>query len=457
LTRSGQVAGFLIGLVLLLTFWDPLTLLVCKYFVDSVSYGFSGAKTRLLLLWFLALIWLSWLGSPWKKKWNLLYVIALVALQSVAVINQLIYSLKYHLDPVRRTLLAAQGQFTSTNLFHIHVAKVPAALISQYSGEGIDVGSPVLHLFPVWWMVFHSVLFLGVAFLSFMLVHERQKSWGWGKTVSLALSVFILTIGGIDGGPLASSTLAALPFLGGFLFGKKGGQIGAVLLAFGLCLSLGHGGPTYLFRAAQSVSTTAAALALPLLLGQSGVALRRFRIPVVVLCLITVVAFPYWKFSNYRYFKRPPHTMATLDYGFTRVEPGQIVTVISPFDLEGRAPDLVEIQGHTEARRLSIYRLRTLRETTFLGLSRQLGVPLFRSAFSVDPDPVQVEISGPFELPLPEQTLKNPTVQSFELETSAGHSRLVLNLIPGGSVNVAVDVLPDDLIICYEIKRLLGD
>ena len=452
LSRKEVFAGIFLSVVFLATFWDPVTLLVCKFFVDSISYGYSGAKTKLILLYLLGLIWLSRLPSLWRKDWNLRYVIALFILHAVAAANQLVYSQKFNLDPFRRTLLVTEGQFTSTGMLHIHAAKIPAAFVTRYSGEGFDSGSPFLQVFPLWWTALHTLFFLAVAVLSFLVVHERQKAWGWGKTLSLALSVFVLTKGGIDGGPFSDSVLAALPFVGGLLFGRRGARIGLALTVLGLVPHLTQGDA--FMRTSRDVLGTACALSLPLLCDRSCRAAKGLRVVAAVACLAVVVGVPVHKFKSYRFFQKPPHALGTLVYGSTSVHPGDIVRVISPVDLTGRATDLVEIQGSIKGRRLAIYHLEVVRETTLFDISRQLEVPLFRLAVSIDPNPVQIEISGPFDLPPTNQWFNSDVIQSFDIQTSPNHTRLILTLVPGGSKNMAVDILPEGLFVCYEVRRL---
>jgi hypothetical protein len=448
----------LLGALFIGTFLNPILLLACKLFVDSVSYGYTGGKTHLLLLFLLTLVALSPFRSPWNPQWNGRCLWALGLLHVWAVANQWIYSRTFGASFWQRTVLVGNGTDTSTSLFHIHAAKVPMAFVTGGAGQGFDAGGSFLGVFPWWWMALHCALLLTLALVSFLLVHERQKTWGWGKTFALALSLFIVTKNGVDGGPFSISTLVALPFLGGLLFQRRGLWVGCLLAALGCLPGAVEGGWMFLAKRPLAAGPTIAALALPLLGDRLADARSRSErigsLLGVLLSLAILVGVPCWQYASNPFFRGPEHTLGALRFGLTEVRSGQTVNAFSRSDLTGQAPDLVQVLSHVSAGRLSFYRLKVLRNTTLMELSRRLDLSLFRAAVNVHTEPVYVEIAGPFSLPSPDQWLTSPAVLAYSFHTSPGGSRLVLKMVPGARTDVAVALLPNVHLVCRELRQL---
>jgi hypothetical protein len=448
------VGLLLFGGLLVGTFLSPTLLLGCKFFVDSISYGYSGAKTQLLLLFIVGLVVLSPIPSPWKPRWNNRYLWALGLLHAWAVANQAIYAHTFQASLWQRTVLIADGTYSSTGLSHIHAAKIPIAFLSGYGGHGFDAGSPFLAAFPWWWMALHSALFLGVAVASFLVVHERQKGWRWGQTLSLALGVFIVTKNGIDGGPFSPSTLVALPFLGGMLFQRRGLWAGCLLAAAGCLPGVCDEGLLFIAKLPREVGPAVALISLPVLLER--LALHRTKADGValLLSLTVLLSVPYWRYVTYEFYRGPSHTLGTLRFGLTKVRAGQTVNALSSSDLTGKASDLVQVSHSLSAGRLSVYRLKALRDTNLMELSRRLKIPLFRAALNVSAAPAFVEVVGPFTLPSVEQWLTSPAVLAYSFHTSPRGSRLVLEMVPGARTDLAAAVLPAAPLVCQEIRLL---
>lgn len=176
------------------------------------------------------------------------------------------------------------------------------------------------------------------------------------------------------------------------------------------------------------------------------------------LCVIALLGIPTWRYATYDFFRGPPHTLGTLAYGLRTVEAGREVCAISAFPLEDRVADGLEVVGSSRARRLTVYRLRALEDTTLLAVGRRLGLPLFRSAVKFGEAPVRVIAEGPFTCPHPREWLASEAVKSYSFETENGRTRLVLELVPGADTNVAADLLSEiGPIVCERFLVLPAD
>ena len=435
--RTALLMGLMVGMVKV-----PQVLVAAKYLLVNYAGGYSGAKSFLLLLFLAVLSALAPWPSVWKERWNWSVPTGLGLLYLLSVAEYLYYCRAFGLPLNQRSVLVHQGLQSSTMLGHFHTNKAALAALLPYSGQGFDSGAPFLAVFPRLVLLSHGLLFLVQATAVVAMVHHYQKNMSPERALTLALGVYPLVKGVVDGGPFSVPDAARLALLSWvFLEGFKR------KLALGIAGSLGL--LSLLIQGTGGVAISLMQAAISLLVLCLPLAWERVRLQGLKpksalwlgLCLATLLGTPLLKYRILPNHRKPPYPVATWSYGNAPLQAGWVVHIVSPGSLP--STELGEVLDSNEAGRLRVSRLQLKRSTTPFELCRAFGLNVFRQPVVWYQGPGYVEIEGPFEMPPPVEWLHSPLVTRYSFEARHGWTRLVLEMVPGAQTNVACELLPN--------------
>lgn len=189
---------------------SPLVGLIVKLFIDLFAVGDSFAKVLLFLsLLGLVLVLPAWSrGADFRRLTAILTLIllAFAVAQHAWVMDRLGLSIRNQIGMVH------SGDFSTSRLDHIHIPKAALGLMLSDQSFEFDAGLPFQRFFPpalLWTQLF----LLGLISLGTVLtlVHFREEKVPEEFGVSF-LAWYIAVKACVDGGPLNSEFVAAIPF-----------------------------------------------------------------------------------------------------------------------------------------------------------------------------------------------------------------------------------------------------
>jgi len=429
----------ILALGLLGTVKSSLFLLLIKTAVDAFAIGQGGAKVKLVLLYFLALALTSRLPILWSRRWDRVLPIGLVGLHFVSLAEHVYYCRLTGLAVVARTVCFFDGLYSASRLQHAHASKAVLSTLVGQAGQSFDAGLPFVEIFPTWWLWCHSVLFSVVAMVGFAAAHKAQKERPFGPFLCYALVVFTLLKNSLDGGPLDSQTIAAIPYfvaLSGYERGKGLGLAGG-LLAVTLSLSGMEFAGYDLWRLFSALIF----FAIPLV-GQWAWDRPGLKAWLAVLALVCPLLLgPALLYRGHFRTPRLPNSAATLHYGLEKLEKGWTVSLVSQGPLGEVPVELGRIKDVRRGHRVVLSRLQLERDTTPIELCDTFSLNLFRRPVVWYQSPTYAVIEGPMPLPGSESWKESEFVTGFLRDETEGSHRLVLELAVGSGVNVAADAL----------------
>jgi hypothetical protein len=413
--------------------------------VDSFAIGHGGAKVKLVLLYFLGLVALSGLPSPWHRKWNIWLPAGLAILHLVALAEHVAYCMKSGVPIIARTICLYHGLNSPSRLQHTHSSKAVISTILTYTGEGFDAGHPYLAIFPSWWLWLHTALFLGVAMMGVLVVHKAQKEMRFGEFLSLALVVFTLVKNGLDGGPLDTQTIAAIPYFAVLMgFHRK---TGFALTGVLLLTTLGLSGTEFAFYDIWRFSSATLCFGMPLLIQRA----RGHGDPkswvVVLLAVLPLILAPAVQYRGHFPTPRLPNSAVTIKYGLERLQKGWVISLVSKGELPNVGSSLFRVKEVRRGHRMWVTRVELLRDTTPFELCDLLSLNVFRQHVGWYQEPAYVTIRGPMKLPASKTWRQSELVTGYLEDTVGDEERLVLELCVGGKTNAASDALGTELYV----------
>ena len=164
----------------------------------------------------------------WKPRWNKLFVGGLVSLYALVLAEYIYYTRHFGLPLNERSVLVYDGMQSSTRLEHIHNCKAALSVLIPYLGQGFDAGAPFVAVYPKMLLLVHGVVFLVVCLMSVLLMQYYGKRLTPERTVFLALGLYPLVKGVVDGGPFSLPDAGRLAFLALIFF--RGTRRNAVLV-----------------------------------------------------------------------------------------------------------------------------------------------------------------------------------------------------------------------------------
>ena len=435
LLRTGGLLAVLLGMLLY-----PKVMVAVKYTLDHFAGGFSGAKAVLLVLFLTILSAVQPLPSVWKPKWNNYFVAGLGFLYVLVVAEYVYYVRLFGLPLNQRSVLVYDGMQSSTRLEHIHNCKAALSALIPYLGQGFDAGAPFVAVYPKVLIIFHGLVFLVVCVMSVLLMQYYGKRLSPEKTVFLALGLYPLVKGVVDGGPFSLPDAGRLAFLAVvFLKGPRQRAalaLSLLLMTTALFIEADKGLVHNLLR----LGIAMLGLSLPLLFEKA----RRGTSPSgwvgAVVATIAFLGAPVLTYNLYSVQRTPPFSLAAWEYGTSALKEGWTVHVVHKGEL--KECEVGEITGTQKANRLSVSRLKLSRDTTPFELCRLFRLNVLRTPVVWYQEPGYVVVEGPFKMPNPEEWLNNPIVLRYSYKEEPEQTRLVLELIPGAQTNVACDLLP---------------
>jgi hypothetical protein len=431
--------GLVLGLMFLMIMF-PRVMVMVKYVLNQFAFSESSAKALLLLLFLAVLSGLRPFKTVWRVSWNRWFATGLVALYGLTLAEFLYYCRLFGLPLNQRSVLIYDGLQTSTRLEHIHNGKAILSALIPYQGQGFDVGAPFQAVYPNWLLLLQGLLFLVVCTMSVFLVHHYQKEWTPERTLFLALGLFALVKGVVDGGPFELATAGRLALMSIVLLKGRTRQV-VLTLALGLVgLGLFLEAEKGLYYNLVILSVAVVGLGLPLLFEQA----RRQRSASAVggfaLALIFFLGAPLLKYQMSTYHRSTASPVGAWVYGNSSLKEGWTVHVVSRGDLP--ATDVGVVLSANKANRLQVSQLKLERDTTPFELCRLFRLNAMRSPVVWFQQPGYVVIEGRFGMPDPAKWLDNKIVLRYAYSVKDDWTTLVLELIPGAQTNVACDLLP---------------
>lgn len=430
----------LLGTLAWLMVVNPKVLAYSKYLLDSYAFGYSPAKPLLLVVFLAALSFLSLFPVFWRPSWNPIVLVGSLLLYLASLSEHIYYSYRFGLGLTWRSVFVSQGLQSSTRLEHIHTSKAALAQLVSYGGQSLDVGRPFLAVFPSWWLLAHGLAYLVFCGIFVLFVRHYQSEQTPERALVLGLGAYTLVKGLIDGGPFAIQDIAQyLVLTAVFIKGKKRLWLMAALtLLFSACFSLEISkGFLYLV---QRVLISTLALSLPLFWEQVRVKPSSRWIAAAILVTACLGLAPVLDYHLYPARRKPPYSLATIEYGNSTLEKGWNVTIVSSgLTDDGVFGEIVETRW---ARRLSVSTLKLSRPTTPFELCQHFELNILRSPVLWYPQSAFVVIEGPFSMEAPEHWLRSETILATSFSTDKQGTKLVLEVVPGAQTNVAVDALP---------------
>ncbi len=168
-------------------------------------------KVYLCLLFFLAVLTCPVL--PRAVGWERPLLVAQAVLLLVALAEHTWFLSELGLKPYQAFNIVFGGDFSGSRLNHIHVPKVILGWVLGRMSFQFDAGVPYLPFFHPAWLAAHLALFLAAALMTVVTVARARVTEPQDRWLSLALAQFLMMKNCIDGGPLNSELVAALPFL----------------------------------------------------------------------------------------------------------------------------------------------------------------------------------------------------------------------------------------------------
>lgn len=443
--------GLLLGLMVAMLRY-PRVLVATKYVLDPFANGESAVKVLLLLLFLAVLSALGPFRSLWNEAWNRWLLGGLVVLYGIVVAEYVSYCRHFGLPPAGRSVLVYDGLQSSTRLEHMHNCKAALSVLLPYQGQSFDAGGPFVSVYPTWILLVHGFLFALLSVACVLFVHHYGKELTPERMLFLALGIYPLVKGGVDGGPFDYVNAAKLGFLALVLL--KGRARRAVLVV-ALCLFVfGFGLETHkgIGHNILKLSIALVGLALPLFFEQA----RLRRSPGAAVALVSALVFflgsPFVNYELYGYYRSPPSGLATWRYGDSLLKEGWTVHVVSP----GELPDseVGQVLSTSRVRRLRVSRVKLKRNTSPFELCRLYGLNVVRTPVIWYQEPGYVVIEGPFKMEDPAGWLHNEVVLRYAYQVDGGETRLVLEMIPGAQTNVACDVLPPGPFATYRVDMV---
>lgn len=433
--RTGVLLAILFGMLLY-----PRVMIAVKYTLDHFAGGFSGAKAVLLVLFLTVLSAVQPLPSMWKPKWNTYFVGGLAFLYALVVAEYIYYVRLFGLPLNQRSVLVYDGMQSSTRLEHIHNCKAALSALLPYVGQGFDAGAPFVVVYPRGLLLFHGIVFLVVCLMSVLLMQYYGKRLTPERTVFLALGLYPLVKGVVDGGPFSLPDAGRLAFLAlVFLKGRKQRAalaLSILLTVFALVIEADKG----LVHNSLRLGIAMLGLSLPLLFEK---ARREAGATARIGAVAATIAFlgaPVLTYSLYSVQQTPPFSLATWKYGSSALEEGWTVHIVHKGDL--KECEVGEVVSTLKANRLSVSRVKLTRRTTPFELCRLYRLNVLRTPVVWYQEPGYVVVEGPFKMDDPAEWLHNPIVLRYSYQAEDGRTRLVLELVPGAQTNVACDLLP---------------
>ena len=433
--RTGGLLAVLLGML-----HYPKVMIAVKYTLDHFAGGFSGAKAVLLVLFLTVLSAVQPFPAVWKPRWNGFFVGGLAFLYTLVLAEYVYYVRLFGMPLNQRSVLVYDGMQSSTRLEHIHNCKAALSALIPYLGQGFDAGAPFVAVYPKMLLLFHGLVFLVVCVMSVLLMQYYGQRLTPEKTVFLALGLYPLVKGVVDGGPFSLPDAGRLAFLA--LVFLKGARRRAVL-ALSLLLTT----TALLIEADKGLvhnllrlGIAMLGLSLPLLFEKA----RRGTSPGAwvgaVVAAISFLGAPIFTYKLYSVQQTPPFSLATWEYGSSVLKQGWTVHIVHRGELKDC--EVGQILGTLKANRLSVSRLKLARETTPFELCRLYRLNVLRTPVVWYQEPGYVVVEGPFRMEDPREWLHNPIVLRYSFQEEADRTRLVLELIPGAQTNVACDLLP---------------
>jgi hypothetical protein len=258
--------------------------------------------------------------------------------------------------------------------------------------------------------------------------------------VFLALGLYPLVKGVVDGGPFSLPDAGRLAFLA-LVFWKGSRQRAVLVLSFllmmiALLIEADKGLVHNLLR----LGIAMLGLSLPLLIEKARLRKSPGGWLAAAVATIAFLGAPVLTYKLYSVQQTPPFSLATWEYGSSVLEQGWTVHIVHKGELKDC--DVGQILGTLKANRLSVSRLKLARETTPFELCRLYRLNVLRTPVVWYQKPGYVIVEGPFKMPDPEGWLHNPIVLQYSFQEEADRTRLVLELVPGAQTNVACDLLP---------------
>jgi hypothetical protein len=227
------------------------------YGLDSLVNIFVGGRSLVKLaaffLYLFSLVVISFLIRHKKcpdYSWSY-FGIGLLAVYLYNLLLEVSYTWKYHLSLNDYLIIGHNGQFSSSSLFHTHLAKGIIGQIFSWFHltplSGVDYGAAYVGLFPGWLFGLGAGLLIGLIGLAIFYFATSFQKILRSKTVkqriiligAYAILSFSLIESAIDGGIFSRAFLAALGFIPLFIRSEQGkttavGQ--SILTAVGLIL-----------------------------------------------------------------------------------------------------------------------------------------------------------------------------------------------------------------------------
>ena len=438
-----------------------LALMVTKVFVDAFAIGHGGSKVKLLLSVYLLVTLASLVKLPWRKSWGAKLVAGLVLLHLLSLGSYLVYCWQNGLTLIPQNVCFFDGVHSSTRLQHIHTSKLVMATLLGYAGQGLDAGRPFVHFFPTWWRWLHSATFLIIGFLALLsLCHTRSKR-SFGEYLCYFMVLMTLLKNSLDGGPLDTQTMAALPFFA-WLLGYRvtwGAGLAGLLLTVSLLLS----GPTLLAFDLWRFSLAVVSFSVPLALQTAWLnkswAKTLMSAALIGLCLLA----PFAQFQGWVRSHRLANTPSMFRYGESGLKKDWVIQVVSVGELPNTETSPVQVVSHGRGRRLCLSNVKITKDTSVLSLCDEFGLNIFRKPISWTHLPAYVTIEGPSPLPSEAAWANSELVSAFCLDETGPLKRLILQLKVGGGINIANEAFgttpyaAQNFRISYENPRPNGD
>lgn len=427
------------GLLLIAVIKSDFVLMVLKIFVDSFALGHSGSKVKLLLAVYFVIALSSVYKLPWRPRWKSGLIVGLVLLHFLSLASYLFYCFQNGLGILPQNVCFFDGVHSSTRLQHIHTSKLVMATLFEYAGQSLDGGRPYLKFFPNWWCWIHTSIFLVVGVMALSSLQEARSCRNFPLYLCYFLVLITLLKNSLDGGPLDTQTLAAIPFFTWFSgFGvRRGAYISGALMALNLMLS----GPDYLAYDLWRFILALITFSLPLAVNR----IREDRTlqNILLSCALVFVwtLAPVAQFAGWVQSHRISNAVGTLLYANSELKRDWVVQVVSVGPLQLRRDDSLRIEGFYQGRRLNLTNLRLLKDTQVLALADRFGLNIFRRPISWHPKPAFVSVEGPGPLPEAAEWEQSEFVTAYLVDKSGSLNRLLLELKVGGGINVANEAL----------------
>lgn len=429
----------LLGLMTLMYF-SPRVMVGTRFVLNQFAFSESAAKALLLLLFLTVLSGLHPFKAVWRTSWNRWFTGCLVFLYGMTAAEYVYYCRVFGLPLNRRSVLIFDGLHTSTRPEHMHNGKAILSALIPYQGQGFDLGAPFQSVYPNWVLWPQGCLFVLLSAASVCLVHRYQKRWTPERALFLALGLFALVKGVVDGGPFELSNAGRLALMSVVLL--KGQTRNRV---FGMALFLSvlafflesHKGLGYNFL---RLFIAVLGLGLPLLFERVRLRGRATDVVGFILALVFFLGVPLLQYHLYSYHRSTASPAGAWVYGGTSLKAGWTVHVVSRGELP--STDVARVLSSQKANQLQVTQLQLMRDTTPFELCRLFRLNIMRSPIVWYQKPGYVVISGRFSMPDPAGWLKNSLVLRYAFFSHKGETSLVLELVPGAQTNVACDLLP---------------